>query len=125
MEALLLQIWQKTNWSLIADKPSSSTSDIDDAVNKKHSHINKSLLDTYTQTETNLADAVNKKHEHTNKTILDSIPKTNYNGSGAPTANDDSSKGYAVGSRWIDTTNNDEYVCLNATAGNAVWKKTT
>ena len=116
---------QKTNWSLIADKPSSSTSDIDDAVNKKHSHINKSLLDTYTQTETNLADAVNKKHEHTNKTILDSIPKTNYNGSGAPTANDDSSKGYAVGSRWIDTTNNDEYVCLNATAGNAVWKKTT
>lgn len=30
-----------------------------------HSHDNKALLDTYTQTETNLADAVAKKHAHT------------------------------------------------------------
>lgn len=38
-----------------------------------HTHANKALLDTYTQTETNLADAVAKKHEHTNKTVLDGI----------------------------------------------------
>lgn len=38
-----------------------------------HSHANKALLDTYTQTEANLADAVAKKHEHTNKTVLDGI----------------------------------------------------
>lgn len=38
-----------------------------------HSHSNKDLLDTYTQTESNLADAVAKKHEHTNKTVLDGI----------------------------------------------------
>ena len=38
-----------------------------------HTHINKALLDTYTQTEENLADAVAKKHEHTNKTVLDGI----------------------------------------------------
>ena len=38
-----------------------------------HTHSNKTLLDTYTQTETNLADAVAKKHEHTNKTVLDGI----------------------------------------------------
>lgn len=36
-----------------------------------HTHSNKDLLDTYTQTEANLADAVSKKHEHTNKTELD------------------------------------------------------
>lgn len=47
--------------------------DIADAVSKKHSHSNKSLLDTYTQTETNLADAVSKKHEHSNKSVLDDI----------------------------------------------------
>ena len=38
-----------------------------------HTHANKDLLDTYTQTEANLADAVAKKHEHTNKTVLDGI----------------------------------------------------
>ena len=38
-----------------------------------HTHSNKVLLDTYTQTEENLADAVAKKHEHTNKTVLDGI----------------------------------------------------
>lgn len=38
-----------------------------------HTHRNKALLDTYTQTEENLSDAVAKKHEHTNKTVLDGI----------------------------------------------------
>ena len=41
--------------------------------NVSHSHSNKDLLDTYTQTESNLADAVAKKHEHTNKAVLDGI----------------------------------------------------
>ena len=35
-----------------------------------HTHANKNLLDTYTQTEANLADAVAKKHEHANATEL-------------------------------------------------------
>lgn len=38
-----------------------------------HTHDNKALLDTYTQTETDLADAVAKKHDHTNKSVLDVI----------------------------------------------------
>ena len=38
-----------------------------------HTHSNKALLDTYTQTEADLADAVSKKHEHTNKSVLDGI----------------------------------------------------
>lgn len=38
-----------------------------------HTHSNKALLDTYTQTEVDLADAVSKKHEHSNKTVLDGI----------------------------------------------------
>lgn len=38
-----------------------------------HTHDNKALLDTYTQTETDLADAVAKKHDHTNKSVLDAI----------------------------------------------------
>lgn len=38
-----------------------------------HSHANKALLDTYTQTEADLADAVAKKHSHANATVLDGI----------------------------------------------------
>ena len=37
---------------------------------KSHTHTNKALLDTYTQTEANLADAVAKKHTHANATEL-------------------------------------------------------
>lgn len=65
----------------LAKKSSVSESDLDSALKEKvnaaaqgnHSHSNKALLDTYTQTEANLADAVSKKHNHSNKTILDGI----------------------------------------------------
>jgi len=43
----------------------------------------------------------------------------------APTADDDSWDWYAVWSRWIDTTADKEYVCLDATATAAVWTETT
>lgn len=43
------------------------------AAEGNHSHANKDLLDTYTQTEADLADAVAKKHEHANKDVLDGI----------------------------------------------------
>ena len=38
-----------------------------------HTHANKELLDTYTQTEADLANAVAKVHEHGNKSVLDGI----------------------------------------------------
>jgi len=45
----------------IADDTKLSTN-AQDAVSKRHSHSNQTLLDSYTQTEVNLADAVSKKH---------------------------------------------------------------
>lgn len=39
----------------------------------------------------------------------------------APTVNEDSSAGYSVGSRWIDTTADRAYVCVDASVGAAVW----
>jgi hypothetical protein len=44
---------------------------VDNNTTARHTHSNKALLDTYTQTEVNLADAVSKKHDHSNKTVLD------------------------------------------------------
>lgn len=43
----------------------------------------------------------------------------------APTVDDDSGDGYAVGDRWIDETNDKEYVALDVTVGAAVWTETT
>jgi len=43
----------------------------------------------------------------------------------APTVNNDVDEGYAVGSRWVDVTNDKEYVCLDNTDGAAVWTETT
>ena len=43
----------------------------------------------------------------------------------APTVNEDSGDGYAIGSRWLDTTADKEYVALDVTVGAAVWVETT
>lgn len=43
----------------------------------------------------------------------------------APTITDDSGDGYAIGTRWIDTATDKEYVCTDASVGAAVWVETT
>lgn len=43
----------------------------------------------------------------------------------APAVTDDSGDGYSVGSRWLDTTADKEYVCLDASVGAAMWIETT
>lgn len=45
------------------------------------------------------------------------------NATTAPTVNDDTGSNYAVGSLWIDTTNDVLYVCLDATSTAAVWRR--
>jgi len=47
--------------------------------------------------------------------------KLNRGAAAAPIATDDTNSGYSVGSRWIDTTNNEEWLCVDATATSAVW----
>lgn len=54
-----------------------------------------------------------------------SAKKDNYNATTAPTVNDDSSAGYGVDSRWLDTTNDKAYICLDDSVGAAVWKEIT
>ena len=41
----------------------------------------------------------------------------------APDANDDTGSGWAVGSIWIDTTNDVVYICMDATSTTAVWQE--
>lgn len=49
--------------------------------------------------------------------------KNNLSGTAAPTATDDLGEGYSAGSFWFDTTNDIAYLCLDATAGAAIWKR--
>lgn len=48
------------------------------------------------------------------------IREVSHNFTFTPTINDDSSKGYVIGSRWI-LDNGDVYVCADDSAGSAVW----
>ena len=57
--------------------------------------------------------------------LSDRIGPSNYTATSAPAANHDISQGYYVGSRWIDTVNQIEYVCLDNTLGSAVWTPTS
>jgi hypothetical protein len=42
-----------------------------------------------------------------------------------PSVNDDSTQSYAIGSRWVNTALDKEYVCVDASIGAAIWKHTT
>lgn len=71
----------------LLDTYTQTESDLADAVAKKHTHSNLSLLETYTQTDSDLADAVLKKHTHANKSTLDKLTE---DGSGNPVFNGNS-----------------------------------
>jgi hypothetical protein len=74
------------------------------------------------------ADAAQGNHAHTKADVgLGNVEnlKVNLAATAAPTVNDDSGDGYAVGSRWLDVTNDKEYVALDVAAGAAVWVETT
>lgn len=53
------------------------------------------------------------------------VIKCNFSATTQPTVNDDAGDGYAVGSQWLDTTNDKGYICLDSTVAAAVWKAIT
>lgn len=56
---------------------------------------------------------------------LNYIKKSNFTSTGNPTVSDDSTTGYAIGSRWINVSTDEEYVCLDSSSGAAIWERTT
>lgn len=47
----------------------------------------------------------------------------NFAATAAPATGDDNADGYEVGSLWVDVTNDNAYICLDATAAAAVWRQ--
>ena len=78
--ALLADEHTHANKALL-DTYTQTEADLAQAVADDHTHSNKSLLDTYTQTEADIAQAIADDHTHANKTELDKIGET----SGRPT----------------------------------------
>ena len=98
--------------------------DTTSAVNDDHTHTNKAELDLVTDGDHDIR--TDNPHGVTKAQVgLGNVPnlKPNLAAGAAPTATDDSAAGYAVGSLWIDTTNDAAYICVDATAGAAVWKQ--
>jgi prepilin-type N-terminal cleavage/methylation domain-containing protein len=54
-------------------------------------------------------------------TDANGVPLSNLTASAPPSSQDDNTGGYAAGSRWYDTTDKVGYICVDATAQNAVW----
>lgn len=63
----------------LLDTYTQTESDLADAVVKKHEHSNKALLDTYTQTDSDISDSISKRHTHSNKDLLDTYTQTESN----------------------------------------------
>ncbi|MEE8484223.1 MAG: hypothetical protein V3S46_06455, partial [Nitrospinota bacterium] len=104
----------------------STGADIDDAVTKKHSHSNQTQLDLVTDGDHDVR--TDNPHSVTKSQVsLGNVEnlKVKLDATAAPTVNDDSGSGYAVGSRWFNVTADKEYVCLDASSGAAVWTETT
>ena len=53
------------------------------------------------------------------------LKKNNWGASIAPTVNDDIDLGYSVGSRWLNISTDNEWVCTDNTDGAAVWVETS
>jgi len=51
--------------------------------------------------------------------------KNNFNATAAPTASDDSTTGYSVGSMWVDIGADTTYICVDSTATAAIWNSNT
>ena len=60
----------------LLDTYTQTEADLAQAVTDDHTHSNKALLDTYTQTESDLASAVADDHTHSNKSLLDSYSQS-------------------------------------------------
>lgn len=61
------------NAAVLTGITAEDVTDWNNAATNSHTHSNKALLDSYTQTESDLADAVSKKHSHSNAAALDTV----------------------------------------------------
>ncbi len=92
-----------------------------------HAGLSNKGSNSHTQIDTHISNVSNPHLVTRGQVSLGNVEnlKVNLTATTAPGVNDDSGSGYAVGSRWLDVSADKEYVCLDASAGAAVWPETT
>lgn len=55
--------------------------------------------------------------------VATAVLKNNYTATTDPTVSSDTTAGYDVGSRWVNTTSKVAYMCISSSAGAAVWQR--
>ena len=75
-----LYMWDGGSWinddKYIINEINNILNTMSTVVSDSHVHTNKTLLDSYDQTNINITDAVIKKHAHSNKSILDNTTES-------------------------------------------------
>lgn len=76
-----------------------------------------------TANQTAVYDTVAKQWKVWNGTIWQVLSTgiSNVTATVSPTVSNDSTQGYSAGSVWVDTTHQTSFLCVNASAGAAVW----
>lgn len=91
-----------------------------------HGKLSTDALDYHQDTQVDYDNSTSLIPAQNIRDAIDHIGRqNNWTATAAPTTGDDVDDGYSVGSRWIDVTNDKEYVCLDASSGAAVWTETT
>ncbi|MCW5699286.1 MAG: hypothetical protein KIT00_05555, partial [Rhodospirillales bacterium] len=88
-----------------------------------HASLSNVGLNTHLQIDSHLASTANPHGVTKSQVGLGNVEntKTNFSATTAPTATDDTTAGYSVGSLWADTFGDKAYICFNAATGAAIW----
>lgn len=113
------------------------TSQLATKSNASHTHTSSQITNFSSAVSTQSNVSANSAHRANTTTNPHGVTKTqvglsnvenvkvNLTATTAPTTANNTSQGYSVGSRWIDTVLKKEHVCLTATALTATWTETT
>lgn len=109
------------DWKAIANNLSATTDpttgdDFDDRYNVGSWWINQTTVELYVCRDATVGAAV------WSRVALDQ-PRANLSATTDPTATDDDAAGYAVASLWFNVTDQQVFVCWDASTGAAVWKE--
>lgn len=96
---------------------------IREGINEIDEDLATHLADIVTQPTANKILKLDGKAQYPLSVMGGNVVKNNFSATTDPTTTDDSSKGYSLGSRWININIESEYICLDATTGVAKWIK--
>lgn len=102
------------------DSFSTKVDNVTDVLAAHMNDVQNAIVATQTELGTDPAGAF-----ATVKLRLANHPLNKLDATAAPTTGDDTNDGYGVGSMWLDVTNDRWYMCLDASAGSAIWYEVT